>query len=185
MTAESAPGEARVLGVAVAVPEPHATHLQELRERFGDPLAGAIPTHVTLLPPTTVDGSLLPEIDAHLTAVAAAATPFTMVLRGSGTFRPVSPVVFVVLAEGISACERLENGVRSGVLSRPLHFNYHPHVTVAHDLPEQALDAAAAELADFTARFPVDRFTLYEHADGIWVPRRDFGFAAVAAPGPG
>lgn len=179
------PTEGRVIGVAVAIPEPHASYLTGLRERFGDLLARSIPSHVTLLPPTTVDAALLPEIDAHLGAVAQASPSFRMVLRGSGTFRPVSPVVFVALVEGISGCERLENAVRSGVLWRPLHFNYHPHVTVAHDLPEEALDEAAGELTEFTAEFEVDHFTRYEHVDGVWLPRRDFAFAAPAGPVPG
>jgi 2'-5' RNA ligase len=171
-----APGDARVIGVAVAIPEPYGSHLQAIRARLGDVLADSIPTHVTLLPPTTVDASLLPEIDDHLTSVAAAQTPFRIVLDGSGTFRPVSPVVFVNLVEGISACERLESAVRSGVLWRPIHFNYHPHVTVAHDLPGAVLDAASVELADYSARFSVDHFTLYEHVGGVWIPTRNFRF---------
>jgi 2'-5' RNA ligase len=169
---------ARVIGVAVAIPPPHGPWLQAVRSRLGDPQAESIPTHVTLLPPTTVDASLLPEIDEHLTTVARAQSPFTMTLQGSGTFRPVSPVVFVTLVEGISACERLENAVRSGVLWRPLHFNYHPHVTVAHDLPDEVLDQAREELAEYSAEFLVDHFTVYEHVDGEWNPRRDFAFAA-------
>ena len=181
-------GNARVIGVAVAIPEPQASYLQGLRERFGDPLARSIPTHVTLLPPTTVDASLIPEIDAHLAAVAAAATPFQLVLRGSGTFRPVSPVVFVAVVEGVTGCQRLENGVRSGVLWRPLDFMYHPHITVAHDLPEEVLDVVAKELAGYSATIDIDQFTRYEHAGGVWVPRQDFvltGATPVTSVGPG
>lgn len=177
-----------MIGVALAIPEPHASYLQGLREKFGDPLAGAIPTHITLLPPTTVDDSLMEEIDQHLSGVAAAARRFPIVLRGPGTFRPVSPVVFVGVADGVLGCQRLENAVRSGVLWRPLHFEYHPHVTVAHDLADDVLDAAAVELADFSAEFDVEQFTRYEHAGGVWVPRRDFVLAparSVATTGLG
>jgi 2'-5' RNA ligase len=170
------PADTYVLGVAIAIPEPYGSALQGMRDQLGDPDAGAIPTHVTLLPPTTVDGVLLGEIGSHLTSVAAGAEPFRMVLRGTGSFRPVSPVVFVNVTEGIADCERLENHVRSGVLWRPIHFNYHPHVTVAHDLPEDRLDAAFRELADFGADFDVDRFVLYEHVAGAWVPYRTFPF---------
>ena len=38
------------IGVAVAIPEPHASYLQQRREDFGDPMAHAIPPHITLLP---------------------------------------------------------------------------------------------------------------------------------------
>jgi 2'-5' RNA ligase len=176
VTARVSPGEARVIGVAIAIPEPYGSHLQAIRARLGDPQAESIPTHVTLLPPTTVDASLLPEIDEHLIVVAKSQHTFAMMLQGSGTFRPISPVVFVSVVDGISACERLENAVRSGVLWRPIHFNYHPHVTVAHDLPDEALDAARSELADYEASFTVDHFTVYEHVDGGWIPRGNIAF---------
>ncbi len=170
------PGEARTIGVALAIPEPFGSALRQVRERYGDPLARSIPSHVTLLPPTTVDADLLPEIQAHLSAVAGANEPFAVKLRGTATFRPASPVVFLVLAEGVAGCERLENAVRSGVLWRPLHFNYHPHVTLAQDLPEPVLDAVLAELAAYEADFVAEGFRLYEHVDGDWKQRRDFGF---------
>ncbi len=173
--------EASVIGVAVEVPPPFGPRLRAARHSFGDTSADGIPTHVTLLPPTTVDETLLPEIESHLEAVAAANEPFAMRLHGTATFRPVSPVVFVVVAQGIGGCEQLERQVRTGVLSRPVHFPYHPHVTVAHDVPDDALDLALAELAEFEAEFPVDRFWLYEHRVNGWHPRRAFLLSASPA----
>lgn len=173
--------EAAVIGVAVEVPPPFGSRLRAARQSFGDTSAAGIPTHVTLLPPTTVDATLLPEIEAHLAAVAAAGQPFQVRLHGTATFRPVSPVVFVVVVQGIGGCEQLESQVRTGVLSRPVHFPYHPHVTVAHDVPDAALDRALAELADFDAEFTVARFSLYEHRPDGWHRRRDFGLAAPLA----
>ena len=109
-----------------------------------------------------------------------------MHLRGSGTFRPVSPVVFVPLAAGISECERLEAAVRSGPLARELRFPYHPHITVAHDLPAEGLDRAYAALAGFEAVFAVPGFSLFEQdRDGQWRPQRDFVFGGQGLPGPG
>ena len=179
------PARAVALGVAVEIPEPVGSELREIRERFGDPQARSIPAHITLLPPTTVDDVLLPEIEQHLRTVAAGAEAFRVRLAGSGSFRPVSPVVFVVIAEGIAGCERLENRVRSGVLARPVHFAYHPHVTVAHDLAPDVLDQAAKELAGYSAAFAVDRFTLYQHQDGSWVPRNEFELGAKRDPQEG
>ena len=69
-------------------------------------------------------------------------------------------MVFVALAEGIAACEMLETRVRAGVLWRPVLFPYHPHVTVAHDLPPDVLDTALEDLAGYEAdvhRRPVRR----------------------------
>lgn len=174
----------RVIGVAISIPEPYGAELNGWRERFGDPMARSIPTHVTLLPPTTVDEPLLPEIVAHLESVAAAEAPFEMQLQGTGTFRPVSPVVFVALARGISGCERLEQRVRTGPLTRDLPFPYHPHVTVAHDLPDETLDRAFADLAAFSASITVSAFCMFEHVQGVWEPQREFTLsgAPLAAP---
>ncbi len=85
-----------------------------------------------------------------------------MHLFGTGTFRPISPVVFVQVARGVADCELLERAIRSGPLDRALEFPYHPHVTVAHDVDDDALDEAYDGLAGFVARFTVESFQLFE-----------------------
>ncbi len=143
-----------------------------------------IPPHVTLLPPTALREQALVQVEEHLRAVAAREQPFEMVLRGSATFRPVSPVVFVPVVKGLADCERLQAQVRSGPLARELKFPYHPHVTVAHDLPEEALDRAFDGLAGYSATFTVWGFTLFEQdREGVWRPQRDFPFGS-GRPGP-
>lgn len=174
----------RTIGVAIAIPAPWGGVLQRWRESFGDQLAHAIPTHVTLLPPTQLTQDALDTAEVHLRDVARSEQPFDLFLRGTGTFRPLSPVVFVQVAEGVTDCERVEAKVRSGPLRRELAFPYHPHVTVAHDLPETTLDRAFGELSVFEAAFTVWGFSLYEHGtDGVWRPQRDFPFGCFA-PGP-
>jgi 2'-5' RNA ligase len=163
------------IGVAIPVPDPFAAGLQGARARFGDPLAHAIPPHVTLLGPTVVEPADMARVSEHLERVAARADPFELHLRGTGSFRPVSPVVFVQVAQGIAHCERLERSVRSGPLAQDLRFNYHPHVTVAHEVDDDALDRAFAEMAHYEAQFTVDAFAAYEHGDdGVWRPVRDY-----------
>jgi 2'-5' RNA ligase len=176
------------IGVSIAVPEPHGSQLQELRAGFGDPAAHGIPTHVTLLPPTEVEDRSLPSVEAHLEAVAAAGRSFAMRLAGTGTFRPLSPVVFVQVVEGAEACTWLQKQVRdaSGPVARELQFPYHPHVTVAHGIAEEAMDRAYAELAGYEAAWPCTGFALYEQgADGIWRKLREFPFGGPAVPAQG
>jgi 2'-5' RNA ligase len=163
------------IGVAIPIPDPYGAELRQHRADFGDPMAASVPTHVTLLPPTEIDEAALEQVDKHLLAVAARYPRFKIRLRGTGTFRPVSPVVFVTLAEGISSCEVLQTLVRSGPLDVPLRFPYHPHVTVAHDLDKEALDAAYETLGDYDCSFEVAAFSRYEHGDdGVWRPQRGF-----------
>ncbi|MEU1693868.1 2'-5' RNA ligase family protein [Streptomyces hirsutus] len=173
------------IGVSIAVPEPHGSRLQQLRAGFGDAAAHGIPTHVTLLPPTEVDEGDLSAIETHLSEVAATGRPFPMRLSGTGTFRPLSPVVFVRIVEGAEACTWLQKQVRdaSGPVARELQFPYHPHVTVAHGIEEAAMDRAFEELADYEARWPCTGFALYEQgADGVWRKLREFPFGSLVVP---
>ncbi len=171
----------RVIGVAIPVPDPHGPLLQAKRAAFNDPLADSIPAHVTLLGPTEVTDADLDDLIGHLERVGGRERPFSMVLRGTGTFRPVSDVVFVQVARGISSCERLEQQIRSGRWHRELVFPYHPHVTVAHDVAEVDLDRAFEDLADYQASFDVERFWLYEQSvAGAWAAVRAFELGEAA-----
>ena len=163
-------------GVAVDIPEPWGSVLTERRAAAGDPQAAFVPAHVTLLGPTEIDADALPAIEKHLAAVASAHPSFELHLRGTGTFRPLTQVVFVQIATGIGECERLASAIASADdIDRQLKYPYHPHVTIAQDVAPEALDAAYEDLADFEARFEVDSFTLFLHGgDGLWQPRRDF-----------
>jgi 2'-5' RNA ligase len=168
------------IGVALAIPEPWATELQEYRTSVGDATATMIPTHITLIPPIEVSDDDLPEIEKHLDSVASRASAFHVHLRGTGTFRPVSPVVFVTVVEGISACEQLAGALRQDPLHVELQFPYHPHVTIAHHLPDGTLDRAFKELAGFECVFDAEGFCLYVHDEEKgWQPAREFPLVAT------
>jgi 2'-5' RNA ligase len=163
------------IGVSVAVPDPWGAELQDYRVGLGDTAAAGIPTHITLLPPLDVDDVLLPVIHEHLAEAAAGSRPFDVHLRGTGTFRPVSPVVFVNLVRGIAGCEQLASAVRRGPLAIDAQFPYHPHVTVAHHLDEPLLDQAFDDMERFECRFTAEHFSLYVHDDSTgWSPVQDF-----------
>jgi 2'-5' RNA ligase len=172
----------RTIGVAIGIPQPWGAEIDAYRAATGDPVAPMVPAHITLLGPTALPTSstLDDEIDKLLLDVAANNEPFDVQLRGTGTFRPISQVVFVAMAAGIAECERLAAAVRSGPLWRELTHPYHPHVTVAHDVPGPALDAVFERLARYTARFEVDHFTRYEHSgDGRWKPVRHYALGSA------
>ncbi|GAA6527703.1 2'-5' RNA ligase family protein [Intrasporangium sp. DVR] len=163
------------IGVSIPIPSPHGEHLQERRAAFGDASAWRIPAHITLLPPTPVEDGVYEEFVAYCKQVADERDPFDVVLRGTGTFRPVSDVVYIQVAQGVSNCERLETALRSGPVRRDLDFYYHPHVTVAHNVGPEELDRAFEELADFHVSFRVDAFQLYVlGTDQVWRPTHDF-----------
>jgi len=170
-----ASADTAVIGIVVAVPEPWAQLLVDWRLKVGDPQATMVPPHVTLLPPTEVPVADRPAITAHLAQVARQHPPFVMHLLGTGTFRPVSDVVFVAVARGIGECELLAADVRRGPLARSLTFPYHPHITVAHDVQPDMLELAYHGLSDLSAEFPVPHFTEFEQTpSGVWAVAREY-----------
>jgi 2'-5' RNA ligase len=174
------------IGIAIDIPEPWGSQLTRRRLQAGDAAAAHIPAHLTLLGPIEVDTGVLPEVTAHLTTVANAHEPFPLHLHGTGTFRPLTEVVFVAVAAGDDECVRLSDALRElDAVQQPLRFAYHPHVTVAHDVATDALDEVFEDLAGFDAKFMVTGFTLFEYGpDGRWRPHREYCLGDGAAPPP-
>ncbi len=164
------------IGVAISVPEPFGGQLRRHRADFGDPLAETVPSHVTLTPPMEVAEDHLPDVYAALEMAADEHEAYLMHLRGTGTFQPISPVVFIAVSQGISHTELLAKSVRNGLGAGEPVFPFHPHVTVAHHLHDAALDRAYAVLATFECAFLVDSFALYVHDDAAgWTTHCTFG----------
>ncbi|WP_258073658.1 2'-5' RNA ligase family protein [Arthrobacter sp. 08Y14] len=160
------------VGIVIGVPEPMATELRRARASFGDPMAAVIPAHITLV--TTTETDDWETMAAHVRRVAKGHGAFDVTLRGTATFRPVSPVVYVQLDEGYEECTALHKEMQSGPLARDLPFPYHPHVTVAHDVSDAGMDRAMHSLRNYEARFTVRTVGLYEHdVSGLWKMREE------------
>ncbi|MDR1798408.1 MAG: 2'-5' RNA ligase family protein [Bifidobacteriaceae bacterium] len=141
------------VGVAIMVPQPLAAPLAAARRGFGDPEAEVIGPHITVVPPMAVRADAVGQVAAHVASVAAAGSPFTIELRGSGTFRPVSPVVFVRVEGGATQCENLERALKQGPLAAPARFAYRPHLTIASEVDNAVLDRAQKAYAAYEASF--------------------------------
>ena len=184
-----------VIGVAIALPSHYAAQVRAVREAAGDPLAEVVPPHITLLPPTAVDVDSLDEVMRHLRNVAAGTQPFDVRLHEVGTFRPVSPVVYLSLRSGAKECDSLQARVRDrrGPLARSLSFPFHPHVTLAHEVADEGLDVAARQGAGLVMDFTVTKLHLYRHltrpgcdeypGSGGWEVVAAFAFGGSLASG--
>ena len=126
------------LGVVVAIPEPWVTQLTDLRLRLGDLAGSRIPAHITLMPPTPVAREARAEVIDHLRSIASRHSPFRVTLSGTD------------FAEEI----------RSGPLDHETRFPYHPHVTLAQDVDDIALDLALDIGATVEASWIVPGFRL-------------------------
>jgi hypothetical protein len=97
-----------------------------------------------------------------------------MHLSGTGTFRPVSDVVFVVVAPASrSASGWSRRSLRARWPGDPLPVPPARDRRPRH--PADGLDRAYDGLAGFEARFPVPAFSVFaQETGGVWVPRKDF-----------
>lgn len=165
------------LGVVISLPPALSTQIDAWRLEFGGPEAAVIPPHITL-----VSGNATSEWEpaaAHVRAVAGAWAPFTVRLRGTDSFRPLSPVVFLNVASGAEDCARLHRDLQSGPLAHDPEFPYHPHVTIAHDLPDEVMDRAAEVLAELDVDFTVEAIGLFDHDPaGNWSLREELRLGA-------
>lgn len=169
------PDEGISIGVILGFPPRIAEELQRWRASFGDPLAATVPAHITLV--TTTMTQDWEATRRHVRDVAGRQEPFTVTIAGTGSFRPISPVVFLKVEDGFGECVSLHRQLQRGPLERDLPFAYHPHVTVAHDVAPESLDEAETALKNYRASFPVASMGLYEHDDnGIWQLREELDF---------
>jgi len=160
------------VGVIIGFPEEIASELQVWRASFGDPMASHVPAHITLV--TTTPAADWPSALEHVRSVATDTDPFTITLSGTGSFRPVSPVVYLNVVDGFEDCVQLHEALQAGPLDREPAFPYHPHVTVAHDVGESSLTDAEEALSSYAATITVDRIGVYEHVDnGFWKLREE------------
>jgi 2'-5' RNA ligase/8-oxo-dGTP pyrophosphatase MutT (NUDIX family) len=169
------------LGVIARLPEPLGIHVQSWRRGLGDPAAGRIAPHLTLVPPQTVAERELDRAVALVERAAAEAVPFLVELDGAATFLPDNPVAYLVVREGGPALHALEAALQASPLDRRTH-PFHPHVTVTQDLPDERIEAAARELAGFRATFPVREVSLMrEDRDKVWRPAATATVGATTA----
>ncbi|WP_115726873.1 2'-5' RNA ligase family protein [Actinomyces culturomici] len=169
------------LGVVVAIPEPWVTQLTDLRLGLGDLQGSRVPAHITILPPTPFPKEERPEVIRHLREVAKHHRPFRITLAGSDSFRPVSQVAFLTLAEGGRECTSLADEVRTGPLDIEQRFPYHPHVTLAQDVDDPALDLALDVGAGFEATWMVPGFRLDRvDENGMYQTMALFDFEAAS-----
>lgn len=166
------------VGVLIAIPEPWVTQLTEARQTLGDPMALRVPSHITLVPPTTVDLSARADLLTHLQGVASRHGPFQITVKGTGNFLPVSPVAFLKLEAGTADCVGLAEELAVGPLAGKSRFPYHPHVTLAQGLSIERLQRAEADFALFEASWTVQGFRLDSvDEDGAYTSKAIFDFA--------
>jgi 2'-5' RNA ligase len=112
----------------------------------------------------------LTALEPRLTALAKGRAPFSLALRGAGTFETRrAPAVLWLGVEGqLEALQGLQREVAQACAVTQEH-PFVPHLTLARGRAPQALAAVAKDLEHFrTQSFTVSGLTLYESRDHVF-----------------
>jgi 2'-5' RNA ligase len=127
------PAEQRlnVFALVIYIPDPLGRFLDDLRREL---VPGCNPhAHVSVLPPRplAVDWQIASE---QVRQCAAARQPFEVALGAIRMF-PVTNVIYIELARGAGDLFEMHDAMNSDALEFAEPFQYHPHITVAQEIP--------------------------------------------------
>ncbi len=136
-----------------------------------------MPPHITLV--SGAASGEWEEAAEHVRKIAAASEPFTISLRGAGSFEPISPVVFLNVIDGAQKCVKLHRALLEGPLEHLPAFEFYPHLTMAHDLDFETMNRAKTELSSFAADFSVNSIGLFDYLAGAWALREELALGGA------
>jgi len=159
------------------VPQPMAGFIERLRQEIQLGYKGR--PHLTFLPPRPLDVPL-EQIRSQMEAGLRNQAAFRVELCDVQVF-PVSEAIHLSLGAGRTEAKRIHEVLHQGDLCCKELFEYHPHVTLAHDL-DPASVAAAVALAkrrwqeySGTRDFLVDHVTLVQNTlENVWTNLGEF-----------
>jgi 2'-5' RNA ligase len=123
--------------------------------------------HVSILPPRPLQVSPATAWE-QIQRQSGQFSPFTLETTAVEVF-PVTAVIYLALGAGRETLERMHVALNTGGLAFAEPFRYHPHVTLAQELPlesvEKATELARRRWADFSERrsFTVGTMTFVQN----------------------
>lgn len=112
-----------------------------------------LPAHITILPPRPLRGSELSALQT-LEELCSRTEPFEIELGEVETFVPVTPTVFIDVADSGRVLRKLHDRLSTHALAAVEEWPYMPHLTIAkmstQELAEQAYLVARDKWAEFT-----------------------------------
>jgi 2'-5' RNA ligase len=140
---------------------PLAAFIESLRRSL-HPELPYLAAHLTILPPRNLNVS---EEDARrsVAEVCREWEAFEVALGEVDTFVPVTPTVFVQVAQGAEAMRALHDRLDAAVLQCHEQWPYVPHLTVAKMATETQVQQAFALAQAQWATYPGPRHVLIEH----------------------
>ena len=177
------PAEQRlnVFALVIYIPDPLGRFLDDLRREL---VPGCNPhAHVSVLPPRplAVDWQVAGE---HVRVCAGNWAPFDVVLGRIRLF-PVTNVIYLELGDGAPEMFRIHAAMNSQALAFDEPFAYHPHITLAQEIPPAEVAAVhqrAQELWEGYAgprSFRAQRTAFVQNTLGAcWIDLAEFSLGA-------
>ena len=126
-----------VFALVMYLPDPLGRYLDDLRRELApccNPHA-----HVSVLPPRPL--AVEWQVAAgQARALTEAWAPFDIELAGPEIF-PVTDVIYLEIGAGAAELRRMHAALNAGALKFDEPFEYHPHITLAQDIPQQEVPA--------------------------------------------
>lgn len=180
------PAEERlnVFALVIYIPDPLGGFLDELRRELVpdyNPHA-----HVSVLPPRPLACDWH-EASGQARALIEGWTPFDVELTCIKRF-PITDVVYIDVGEGADELRKIHKAVNSLALEFTEPFAYHPHITLAQEVPHCNVDSLQAfaqkRWDDFAGSrtFRAERAVFVQNSlSGRWIDLAEYSLGAVAA----
>jgi hypothetical protein len=172
-----------VFALVIYIPDPLGRFLDDLRREL---VPGCNPhAHVSLLPPRpiAVDWGVASDQVRH---TLEGWTPFEIELTGVEKF-PVTDVIYLGVGDGAAELQQVHRAMNSGALEFQEPFVYHPHITLAQELPHDRV-TATSELAnrlwsEYTGprRFPAGHAAFVQNSlRNYWIDLAEYSLGRSA-----
>lgn len=183
--AGAAPVEERlnVFALVIYIPDPLGAFLDDLRRELAphyNPHA-----HVSVLPPRTLAVDWRTASN-QLRALAESWAPFDVELTTLGIFG-VTDVIYLEVGGGSQDLRRMHEATNAGALAFQEPFVYHPHITLAQDVPHEQVgeffDTARRRWEAYPGRrsFRAERAVFVQNTMGnVWQDLADLPLGSMA-----
>ena len=179
------PAEERlnVYALVIYIPDPLGRSLDDLRRELVphyNPHA-----HVSVLPPRPLAGDWQ-AASAQARALTGSWAPFDVELTELHVF-PVTDVLYLEVGAGASELRRMHAAMSADALQFMEPFPYHPHVTLAQEVPHENVPAMRELACRRWAEYRGNRTFRAEHAvlvqntlDNRWIDLAEYSLGSVA-----
>lgn len=173
----SAQDRLNVFALVIYIPDRLGRFLDDLRRELVPHYKPC--AHVSVLPPRplSVDWRLASE---QLRELAEMWRPFDIELTEVGVF-PVTDVIYLELGEGAEQFRQMHAAMASKWLAFEEPYAYHPHVTLAQEIPHEQVDVLSQQAQrrwqeyDGPRRFRADRTVFVQSTmNNCWIDLAEY-----------